>query len=108
MGLTLATLATFLSSTNLCTGLTPLAVTANVPVAVIVTTQLSRTCGVPIVTHLHGGQTDFKNDGNPEFFFGSQEKKKLPLIRGPDYNTNIYRYANNLDATSIWYHDHAL
>lgn len=66
------------------------------------------TCGVPIVTHLHGGQTDFKNDGNPEFFFGSQVIKKLPLIRGPQYNTNIYRYANNLDATSIWYHDHSL
>jgi hypothetical protein len=54
------------------------------------------TCGVPI------------NDGNPEFFFGSQVIKELPLIRGPKYNTNIYRYANNLDATSIWYHDHSL
>jgi hypothetical protein len=65
-------------------------------------------CGVPIVTHLHGGQTDSKNDGNPEFFFGSQVIEKLPLIRGPQYNSNIYRYANNLDATSIWYHDHTL
>ncbi len=24
--------------------------------------------GVPIVTHLHGGHTDFQFDGNPEFF----------------------------------------
>ena len=29
--------------------------------------------GVPIITHLHGGHTDFQFDGNPEFFYNPDE-----------------------------------
>jgi spore coat protein A len=65
--------------------------------------------GIPIVTHLHGGHTDFEFDGNPEFFYspgaaivGPQwEKNGIPF-------TTKFRYDNNVPAGSLWYHDHAL
>jgi FtsP/CotA-like multicopper oxidase with cupredoxin domain len=59
--------------------------------------------GVPIVTHLHGGHTDSLNDGNPEFYYNYDE-----TVVGPQYVTSTYTYEDNIDATSLWYHDHAL
>ena len=34
--------------------------------------------GVPIITHLHGGNTDFQYDGNPEFFYSPDGNVKGP------------------------------
>ena len=65
--------------------------------------------GVPIITHLHGGHTDFQFDGNPEFFHTPGNK-----IVGPSWNevdsgfTNRFRYDNDVPAGNLWYHDHAL
>jgi FtsP/CotA-like multicopper oxidase with cupredoxin domain len=65
--------------------------------------------GVPIITHLHGGHTDFQFDGNPEFFYNAD----LSVI-GPSWNnvpggfTDRFRYDNNVMAGTLWYHDHAL
>jgi spore coat protein A len=59
--------------------------------------------GVPIVTHLHGGHTFFRYDGNPEQFFSPGYR-----IRGPHWGGRTYAYQNNQPAGTLWYHDHAL
>ncbi|MBZ2168786.1 multicopper oxidase family protein [Marinobacter sp. F4216] len=65
--------------------------------------------GVPIITHLHGGKSDFQFDGNPEFFFSPDGN-----VKGPQWDfvpggfTNTFRYDNNVRAGNLWYHDHAL
>jgi spore coat protein A len=65
--------------------------------------------GVPIITHLHGGNTDFQFDGNPEFFYSPGGK-----VRGPQWDfvdggfTDTFHYNNAVPAGSLWYHDHAL
>ena len=59
--------------------------------------------GTPIVTHLHGGHSDFFVDGNPEFFFSPGYK-----IRGPQWQVKKYVYQNDQPAGNLWYHDHAL
>jgi len=69
--------------------------------------------GVPIITHLHGGHTDFQFDGNPEFFYGPELMGNMQVV-GPQWNnvpggfTTKFRYDNNVPAGNLWYHDHAL
>lgn len=65
--------------------------------------------GIPIITHLHGGNSDFQFDGNPEFFFSPDESVKGPQWDfAPDGFTNTFRYNNAVPAGNLWYHDHAL
>lgn len=65
--------------------------------------------GVPIVTHLHGGHSDYQYDGNPEFFYSPDG-----AVTGPQWDfvaggfTNVFRYDNAVRAANLWYHDHAL
>jgi FtsP/CotA-like multicopper oxidase with cupredoxin domain len=59
--------------------------------------------GTPIVPHLHGGHTAAGFDGNPEYFFS-----KDFAIKGPQWETEVYRYDNDQPAGTLWYHDHAL
>ncbi|MEJ2353388.1 MAG: multicopper oxidase domain-containing protein [Anaerolineales bacterium] len=65
--------------------------------------------GVPIITHLHGGNTDFQFDGNPEFFYSPDG-----MVKGPQWDfveggfTNNFMYNNDVPAGNLWYHDHAL
>ncbi len=67
--------------------------------------------GIPIITHLHGGHTDWQFDGNPEFFYSPVGKKQAI---GPQWDnvpegfTTKFRYDNNVPAGNLWYHDHAL
>ncbi len=66
---------------------------------------------MPIITHLHGGNSDFQYDGNPEFFYSPQSHGK---VTGPQWDlvpggsTDIFRYNNAVPAGNLWYHDHAL
>jgi len=65
--------------------------------------------GVPIITHLHGGNTDFQFDGNPEFFYSPDGEVKGPQWDfAPGGFTNTFRYNNDVRAGNLWYHDHAL
>ena len=59
--------------------------------------------GVPLVTHLHGGHTEPESDGYPDAWFtpGFAE-------RGEDFVKETYAYANDQEAATLWYHDHAL
>jgi spore coat protein A, manganese oxidase len=58
---------------------------------------------VPIVPHLHGGETEPASDGYPEAWFTAGE-----AITGPDFIKSLYHYANDQEPTTLWYHDHAL
>ncbi|MGI9594504.1 MAG: multicopper oxidase family protein [Acidimicrobiales bacterium] len=65
--------------------------------------------GVPMITHLHGGNSDFQFDGNPEFFYTRNGR-----ITGPQWDsvpggfTDRFRYSNDVPAGNLWYHDHTL
>jgi spore coat protein A len=64
--------------------------------------------GVPVVTHLHGGHTDYQFDGNPEFFWSPDYE-----IVGPQWEPlggiiKDFVYNNDQPAGNLWYHDHAL
>jgi spore coat protein A len=59
--------------------------------------------GVPVVTHLHGGHTESASDGLPEQWFTPKFKQT-----GPDWVKKTFTYANDQDAATLWYHDHAL
>ena len=56
-----------------------------------------------LVTHLHGGHVESASDGDPEAWFtpGFAE-------RGPAFAKEVYRYDNDQQAGTLWYHDHAL
>ena len=57
----------------------------------------------PIVTHLHGGEVPSAFDGNPESWFTPGQTKT-----GPGFTTSVYDYPNGQEATTLWFHDHAL
>lgn len=65
---------------------------------------------VPTVVHLHGGENQSTSDGVPEGWFTSNG------LRGKGYftaaptsaNAAVYSYPNNQQATTLWFHDHAL
>lgn len=58
---------------------------------------------VPIVPHLHGGETESASDGHPEAWFTAGE-----AIVGPTFEKSRYHYTNAQEPTTLWYHDHAL
>ena len=66
---------------------------------------------VPLVTHLHGAEVQSTSDGGPEAWFtynglhGSAYSSKVEV---PGSNWAIYTYPNEQNATTLWYHDHAL
>jgi len=65
--------------------------------------------GVPIITHLHGGHTDYQFDGNPEFFYSPNGVISGPQWAGvPGGFTQDFVYDNDVPAGTLWYHDHAL
>ena len=67
------------------------------------------TDGVPIITHLHGGHSDFQYDGNPEFFYNYNQRVVGPQWANvPGGFTTKFLYDNNVQAGNLWYHDHAL
>ncbi len=65
---------------------------------------------VPISIHLHGGEVPSTSDGNPEAWWtpnglhGTAYNTELPT----DNNAAIFKYPNEQQATTLWYHDHAM
>jgi len=57
---------------------------------------------VPLVPHLHGGETQSSYDGHPRAWFTENGMK------GPEFITSDYEYLNTQNPTTLWYHDHAL
>ena len=65
-----------------------------------------QTIGVPIVTHLHGGQTESASDGLPDAWYTPEfTLTGVNFRKGKDLP---YTYSNDQEAATIWYHDHAL
>ena len=58
--------------------------------------------GVPMVPHLHGGHTDAVYDGTPLQYWTAGG------VKGEDWRYDSYVYANDQDAATLWYHDHAM
>lgn len=58
---------------------------------------------VPVVPHLHGGETEPPSDGYPEAWFTAGE-----ALKGPAFVKSLYHYDNEQEPTTLWYHDHAL
>jgi spore coat protein A len=65
---------------------------------------------VPISIHLHGGENPSTSDGNPDAWWTPNG------LHGPAYNTElpsennsaVFVYPNEQQATTLWYHDHAM
>ena len=62
-----------------------------------------------MIPHLHGKDSAFEFDGNPEFFFTPTG------VLGPQWFENglngfedPFVYDDNVPAGTLWYHDHAL
>ena len=58
---------------------------------------------VRTVVHLHGGRTEPASDGYPDAWF-----TKGFAVKGPFFQKEIYEYANQQSARTLWYHDHAI
>lgn len=58
---------------------------------------------VPTVAHLHGGHTESASDGLPEAWFTQSFAET-----GNYFVQQKYRYDNDQEAGTLWYHDHAL
>jgi spore coat protein A len=65
---------------------------------------------VPLVPHLHGGETQSYYDGTPNEWFtaGGQHGSDYSTLQQTDPNSAIYYYNNVQQPTTLWYHDHAL
>ena len=59
--------------------------------------------GIPLVTHLHGGHTEAASDGTPQGWFTQNFQ-----YTGEEFVKENYVYANDQEAATLWYHDHAL
>ncbi len=73
---------------------------------------------VPIVNHLHGGNTPAESDGYPEAWY-LPDAANLPddyATEGPFYATTqateagaaVFEYPNEQRAATMWFHDHTL
>jgi spore coat protein A len=58
---------------------------------------------VRTVVHLHGSKSMPDSDGYPEAWFTNGFGRT-----GPFFETQVYHYPNDQQATTLWYHDHAL
>lgn len=58
---------------------------------------------IPTVVHLHGAEVLSQYDGNPDAWFTPGLEQ-----RGPAFISSTYNYVNTQEATTLWFHDHAL
>ena len=58
---------------------------------------------IPAVAHLHGAEVLSAFDGHPDAWFTPSA-----AMTGPAFVSNTYNYPNTQDATTLWFHDHAL
>ncbi len=65
---------------------------------------------VPLVTHLHDGETASCFDGGPQQWFTADGKHGVDYctLKPTKPNQAIYYYPNMQQPTTLWYHDHAL
>jgi FtsP/CotA-like multicopper oxidase with cupredoxin domain len=57
---------------------------------------------IPVVPHIHGGETEPESDGTPFQFFTSDFTHK-----GSSWAHETFTYHNTQPGATLWYHDHA-
>ncbi len=65
---------------------------------------------VPAAVHLHGAEVPSAFDGAPESWFtpNGLHGAGYATLSGAKANQATYRYPNGQEATTLWFHDHAL
>jgi spore coat protein A len=69
---------------------------------------------IPAVVHLHGGEVPPEVDGGPDAWFTSDGLYQghgyysFPGTGGLGSNMAVYRYPNNQEPATLWFHDHTL
>jgi FtsP/CotA-like multicopper oxidase with cupredoxin domain len=65
---------------------------------------------IPTVIHLHGGENQSYSDGAPQGWFTSNglHGDGYTTIEPTAPNAAVYYYPNGQQATTLWFHDHAL
>jgi spore coat protein A, manganese oxidase len=65
---------------------------------------------IPTVVHLHGGENSSSSDGVPEAWFTNNglHGKGYSTVSSTSSNAAVYTYPNKQQATTLWFHDHAL
>jgi FtsP/CotA-like multicopper oxidase with cupredoxin domain len=65
---------------------------------------------VPAVAHLHGGEDPSAFDGGPDSWFTPDGTGPggIGFFKGPGFVKNAYTYPNGQEATTLFFHDHAL
>jgi spore coat protein A, manganese oxidase len=58
---------------------------------------------IPLTTHVHGGEFEPQSDGHPDSWFTPNF-----AVKGSGWIHEVFNYANDQPAATIWYHDHAL
>jgi spore coat protein A len=58
---------------------------------------------IPTVVHLHGNEVLSQYDGHPDAWWTPGFAQK-----GRAFVSNVYNYLNQQEATTLWFHDHAL
>ena len=58
---------------------------------------------IPAVAHLHGAEVLSASDGHPDSWFTPNL-----AMKGPGFVSNTFNYVNRQEATTLWFHDHAL
>jgi len=72
-----------------------------------------------IVTHLHGGEVDWKSDGNPDAWVTNDPALQVKWAAAEDMAMGFpgrpasnrldpYIYPNTQEACSLWFHDHSM
>lgn len=61
------------------------------------------TSEVRTTVHLHGANVSPESDGHPDSWYTRDYE-----VRGKSFKKPIYRYKNNQQAATLWYHDHAV
>lgn len=55
------------------------------------------------VVHLHGANVEPDSDGSPDAWY-----TRNYALTGKKFNNKVYKYTNNQQGTTLWYHDHSL
>ncbi|TMI89461.1 MAG: bilirubin oxidase [Bacillati bacterium ANGP1] len=65
---------------------------------------------IPAVVHLHGGEDSSLSDGAPEAWFtpDGRHGRGYSTLVATAPNAAVYQYPNGQQATTLWFHDHAL
>jgi spore coat protein A, manganese oxidase len=58
---------------------------------------------IPTVVHLHGGHVAASSDGHPDAWVTQD-----PTVKGTPDQLEYYTYDNSQEASTLWYHDHAM